>query len=177
MVQRKAVSSKKARSPNRTQTPQPLRPRIDRSVGEGRYQQALELAKQLHKEEPTASNRELLHTIYLSRATQLKQTGNARDAINVLHAALVPPGLLPPWKVQIAERLAGCGDIKGAMQLCSGEDAAQIERLLPHAADAAVSEASRGRSLLPESMQADFDRVILAFQQLEAGQDNKVRDT
>ena len=39
-----------------------LRPRIERAAHEGRYQQALELAKQLHKFEPTPAHKELLRS-------------------------------------------------------------------------------------------------------------------
>jgi hypothetical protein len=45
-----------------------LRRRAERAVAEGRYQQALELSKQLHKQVPTPANLQLLRGAYLGRA-------------------------------------------------------------------------------------------------------------
>ena len=52
-----------------------LRVRANRAAQEGRYQQALELVKQIHKAEPTPANKELL------RNTSWDKRGNfgARD--------------------------------------------------------------------------------------------------
>ena len=48
-----------------------LRTRVDRAVEEGRFQQALELTKQLFKENPSPEHRELLHNVYMGRARQV----------------------------------------------------------------------------------------------------------
>ena len=52
--------------------PDNLRARVDRAVEEGRFQQALELTKQLFKDNPSPEHRELLHKAYLGRARQLR---------------------------------------------------------------------------------------------------------
>src|SRR5262249_41558924 len=49
--------------------------------------------------------------------------------------------------------------------------------LLARAADAAVEREKAGRALLPEALRPDFDRVLTAFEQLQAGQDEAVRAT
>jgi tetratricopeptide (TPR) repeat protein len=158
-------------------SPAALRGRIDRAVNEGRFQQALELAKQLHKDAPTPENRELLHTTYLGRARQLRQQGSTRDAITVLNAALQPPGLLPSWTEQIAEELAACGDARGALALVKGDGSPLDDRLLARVADAALQKGASARGELPLALQPDFDRILLGFQQQEAGQDEALRET
>jgi tetratricopeptide (TPR) repeat protein len=172
------VTKKKHKRPGWADTsPAALRARIDRAVSEGRFQQALELAKQLHKDTPTPENRELLHTTYLGRARQLRQQGSTRDAVTVLHAALGPPGLVPSWKQQIAEELAACGDAKGALALIGGDGSPLDERLLGRVADAALQKGATARGELPPALQADFDRILLAFGQQESGQDEVLRET
>ena len=170
---------KKHKKPGWADTsPAALRARIDRAANEGRFQQALELAKQLHKGDPTPENRELLHTTYLGRARQLRQQGHTRDAITVLNAALQPPGLLPHWKQQIAEELAASGDPRAALALAGGQGGAPLdEKLLAQLADAALQKGASGRGDLPPDLQPDFDRVLQAFQQQEAGQDDAMRET
>ena len=50
-------------------------------------------------------------------------------------------------------------------------------RVTVYAADAAVQQGDAGRACLPEALHADFDRVVLAFRQAEAGQDDDARAT
>ena len=45
------------------------------------------------------------------------------------------------------------------------------------AADAALQQEAAGRALLPETLHADFDRILLAFRQTEAGKDDDARAT
>src|SRR5262249_10073994 len=65
-----------------------LRARADRAAREGRYQQALELAKQLYKHDPAPAHKVLLQETHLGRARQLRAQGYARDAVATLQAAL-----------------------------------------------------------------------------------------
>lgn len=173
------MTKKKHKRPGWAATaPEDLRARVDRAVNEGRFQQALELTKQIYKEAPTPANRELLHTVYLGRARQLRQQGSTRDAATVLNAALQPPGLLPAWKQQIAAELAACGDAKGALALAGTAPNAPVdEKLLAQVADTAVQKGPGGRGDLPPALQPDFDRILLAFKQQEAGQDEALRET
>ena len=96
-----------------------LRTRVDLAIEEGRFQQALELTKQIFKENPSPEHRELLHKVYMGRARQLRQQGATRDALTVLFAARQPQGLTSEWKRQIAEEMAACGDAEGALRLAS----------------------------------------------------------
>src|SRR5262245_54693592 len=61
-------------------SPDDLKARLDRARTEGKTQQALELAKQLHKAQPGPETLRLLGDAYLARAAQLRQAGFVRDA-------------------------------------------------------------------------------------------------
>src|SRR5262249_40950267 len=87
-------------------------------------------------------------------------------------------GLTPEWKRQIAEEMAACGDAQGALRLAAEAGGGEADpRLIGQAVDAAVQQEKAGRGLLPEALPADFERVLTAFEQLEAGQDEAMRET
>ncbi len=143
---------------------------------EGRFQQALELAKQLHKSEPTPLHQDLVRRAYLGRARQLRGQGHTRDAATVLRAALAFDHATPVWLEQIAAELAQVGDVKEAMRLVAqAPDTAG--RIVGYTADAALQQGAAGRAALPEALHADFDRAVQAFQQTEAGRDDDARAT
>ncbi len=153
-----------------------LRGRAERAMQEGRFQQGLELAKQLHKSEPTPAHQDLVRRAYLGRARQLRGQGHTRDAAAVLRAALVFDHATPAWLEQVAAELAHVGEVKEALRVAAATpDAAG--RVTVYVADAAVQQGDAGRALLPEALHADFDRVVLAFRQAEGGQDDDARAT
>jgi tetratricopeptide (TPR) repeat protein len=155
-----------------------LRRRAERAVAEGRFQQALELSKQLQKQVPTPANLQLLRDAYLGRGRQLRTQGFIRDAVTTLQASLAVTGQDQPWLEQVAEELAAAGEVHHALQLLQRfPDSPARSRVLVRAADAAVQQEAAGRKLLPEDLHGDFDRVLQAFRQLEAGQDEAVRET
>ena len=49
--------------------------------------------------------------------------------------------------------------------------------MLVRAADAAIQKQAAGRALLPPDMQPDFDRILQAFREIEAGQDDQAKTT
>jgi tetratricopeptide (TPR) repeat protein len=153
------------------------RVRINRAVRDGRFQIALDLTRQLYKSEPTPEHRQLLHTTGMGRARQLRHELRTRDAVAVLHALLQAPDNKPAWLSDIAAELAACGEVKESLaMLGANADPAVVEQFLAQAADTAIQKEAAGRALLPESLQADFDRILTAFHQLEAGQDG-MRET
>jgi tetratricopeptide (TPR) repeat protein len=155
-----------------------LRPRIERARQEGRFQQALDLSKQLYKYEATPANLDLLKDIYLRRARQLRTQGQTRDALTVLDVASHLEGASPEWLERLAEEMALCGEVGRTLGLLEQmADSPTRNRLLARAADAAVPCQAAGRAALPQTLQADFDRVLLAFQQVEAAQDEAARET
>jgi tetratricopeptide (TPR) repeat protein len=160
------------------QTPAALRSRVERASSEGRFQQALELAKQLHKQDPTPANKDLLRAAYLGRARQLRTTGYTRDAVTVLNAALQIDRTDPAWLGRVAAELAAAGDPRQALAVAAPlpPDSPARASVLALVADAAVQLESAGRAALPPELQADFDRVVAAFAHVEAGQDEQARE-
>jgi len=172
------VPKKHKHHPTSATSPADLRPRIERARQEGRFQQALDLAKQLHKHEATPAHLELLKDMYLGRARQLRGQGQTRDAITVLDVALHLDEATPAWRERLAEEMALCGEVRRAIALTDGlSDAASAGRILALIADAALQQGSAGRDALPPALQADFDRILLAFEQAESGQDEAARET
>jgi tetratricopeptide (TPR) repeat protein len=172
------VPKKHKHKPTFAPSTQTLRERISRAREEGRFQHALELAKQLHHQEPTPANLELLKEVYLGRARQLRGQGQTREAVTVLDVALRLDEATPAWLAQIAEELAQSGDARRTFALLEKlPDPALSQRVLVWAADAALVQGSAARAALPPALQADFDRIGNAFAQVEAGQDEAARAT
>jgi tetratricopeptide (TPR) repeat protein len=166
----------KHQRPHAAPTGADLRARVVRARNDGRFQQALELAKQLHKGEPTPAHLELLKECALGRARQLRGQGADRDAVNVLEASLRYDESAPAWLAQVAEELAQSGGVQQALALLPKVPDAE-GRVLAHVADAAVRQEAAGRGLLLPALQPDFDRVLKAFQQVEAGQDDQALES
>jgi tetratricopeptide (TPR) repeat protein len=156
-----------------------LRQRTERAVAEGRFQQALELARQLYKSGAAAPHRALLEKAYLGRARQLRTQGALRDAVGLMQAALPIFGDDPVWREQVAVELALAGEVRQALELRERQppDLVAGERILAAAADAAVEKEAAGRELLPDALRPDFDRIRTAFTQLEQGADEALRAT
>src|ERR1051326_6699820 len=95
--------------------PAEIKPRIERAQREGRFQQALELTKQLCKLEATPEHKQLLLSVYLGRARQLRGQGATRDAANVLGVALQLGDGMPEWLQEVAQELSACGEMGLAM--------------------------------------------------------------
>jgi tetratricopeptide (TPR) repeat protein len=159
-------------------SPVELRPRIDRATREGRFQQAVELAKQLYKYEPTPDHKTLLLQTYLGRARQLRGTGYNRDAVTVLNAGLAVDGADVAWLEQAALELAAAGDPRAAQDLLARlpADSPARARVMGQAVDTALSHEGAGKASLPPELHPDFDRVLQAFAQVQAGQDEPARE-
>ncbi len=158
--------------------PKDLKTRIERSLTEGRSQQALDLARQLYKLERTAEHQEVLKRASLARARHLLEQGYSRDAASLLETAQQIDPSNPAWLLALADLLARSGAVQKALSLLPVlPDSPDKARILTHAVDAAVQQQAAGRATLPATLQPDFDRVVQAFRQTEAGQDEQARDT
>jgi tetratricopeptide (TPR) repeat protein len=155
-----------------------LRARAERAAGEARYQQALELAKQLYKGDPSAGHRDLSLTAHLGRAQQLRKQGYRRDAQILLENAAQLAGNDPAWLERLAGELALCGAPRRASELVQRIPGSLVQsRILAQAVDSAVQQGAGGWKQLPEELTSSFDLVLQAFAQLEAGEDDRVRET
>jgi tetratricopeptide (TPR) repeat protein len=171
-----SVSRKKHTAQRHAPLPD-LKTRAAKALHEGRFQAALELTKELHKQQPTPEHRALVRDAYLGRARQLRTQGKPRDAATVLQAAQAFAGGDPDWLAGVAEELAACGDVRQALAVLGPARGTPAHaRVLALAADRALQEEAAGRNLLPAELHADFDRVLTALAQLEAGQDEAARE-
>jgi tetratricopeptide (TPR) repeat protein len=172
------VAKKRKANPRHTARLPDLKTRTARALRDGRFQAAVELARELARQAPGPEHQALVREAYLGRARQLRGQGHSRDAVTVVRAALALTPSDPAWREQLAEELAACGEIREALSLLDPPAATPGQaRVLARGADRALEEGPAGRALLPESLHADFDRVVQAFAQLEAGQDGDARTT
>jgi tetratricopeptide (TPR) repeat protein len=159
--------------------------RIERTRREGRYQQALELVKQLYKYEPTPAHLELLKDTYLQRALQLHAMGAVRDAATVLEVASRLDDKNRVWLERLAKEMARCGDaarLKALMDriapLPGGGQTADIgKQFLTSVADAAILQDGTGKNTLPPELKQELDLIVQAFREVENGQDEAAKQT
>src|SRR5262249_49021072 len=146
------VSRSKAQT--KSISPPELRGRVDRATRDGKFQTALDLARQLVRAEPTPENRTRLANCYLGRARQLLETGSPQDALVCLELGLPHAGDDPPFLVRFAEELARCGEVRRALDLLQRiPEPRPAHRVLPLAADAAIQRGAR--DVLPQALHAD----------------------
>lgn len=164
-----------------------LKARVERTRREGKYQQALDLVKHLHRAEPTPAHRELLKDTYLQRAIQLRNQGATRDAITVLEVAAKLDENNPTWLGQISTEMARCGDgthalalLRQVKQLAGATPQPSVDetRVLASLADVSlVAEKGDKDDKLPPELRADRELIVRAFAQVEAKQDEAARET
>jgi tetratricopeptide (TPR) repeat protein len=155
-----------------------VKDRRDRAISESRFMQGLDFAKQVYKAEPNADNRAVLFNAYIGRAAELRRQNKLRDAVTTLQNAVGLVDADPGRLTVLGQELSACGEARQALLLLQQiPDSLARQEVLIRAADAAVRQEAQGRSTLPEEMWADFDRVMQAFAQLDAGQDEAARET
>jgi tetratricopeptide (TPR) repeat protein len=138
--------------------------------------QALDLAKQLYKAEPSPANRELLLDTYVARSRQLRSQDKQRDAATVLQVAAGLAREDTRWLGRIAQGLAACGEVNQALVLLqSTPESPARTQVLAQAADAAFRQEAAGRAQLPPELHMDFDRILQAFARLEKREDEAAR--
>jgi len=169
-----ASKSKWKHLERRALSPQELEARVHQALREGRTQQALELARNLLKQQRSQANLELVRQATLARARQLREQGNARDAGTLLANAVELGGT--EFLREVAAEMARCGEVRHAARLVQHDDDPQLRRRIAiQAADHAVRQGASGRGQLQPSEQPQFDAVLTAFRALESGRDEEVR--
>lgn len=157
-------------------TTEVLRTRVERAVAEDRFQQALELSKQLVRQDPVPLHQELLRKATFGRARQLRAQGHTRDAAVILEHALTLSND-PAWLGEVAAELAGCGQAQKALNILAKLPGSAAQgRIYTLAVDAALEQGKSGRDALPEALRGQYDLVVSAFAHVEAGQDDAARE-
>ena len=150
----------------------PLSERIVRARYEGRFQHALELARQQYKQDPSEANLALVRQVSFERGQQLQAQGQLTEAATVF-GNCVDMGGPPEFQRKLAEKLAACGNLSRSLTLMqSAGDSQSIGKVLASAVDQAVSQGRR--QMLPADLQPQFDNLLQAFAQAEAGHDEQV---
>lgn len=156
--------------------PTPLPERISKARREGRTQQALELSKELAKQEPTAEHKQLLRDVIFERGCQLLRDGKERDASVVFQNALAAE-CPPEFRAAIAGKLAELGDVATALAIFEQVPESEARgKAFAQAVDSAVAKGAAGKNELPPDLHAAFDAVIAAFAAVEQGNDDAARD-
>jgi tetratricopeptide (TPR) repeat protein len=121
--------------------------------------------------EPSAEHLELLRSVYLERARQLRAQGQKRDATTVLDTALRLENPPEAWLEQVAAELAQCGAAAQAMAVLARiPNSPSADRIRGHLADGAVGD-SASRSALPAALQSELHAVLEAFRLTELDND------
>jgi hypothetical protein len=152
----------------------PLEPRIAKARQEGRAQHALELTRQLYKQEPTEPHRELLRQVTLERGLDLQRGNYHKDAATLYVNALSLAGN-PDFDATLASRLAACGELVEASALVErhAANAGLRARVLGQVADFAIQQGSAEG--LPVELRPQFELVLRAFAASQAGRDDEAR--
>ncbi|HEY8504257.1 MAG TPA: hypothetical protein VIL46_06715, partial [Gemmataceae bacterium] len=145
--------------------------RVEQALGERRYADALKLAKQLDRDQPSAAHRGLLRTAYLRAAEDLARRDAFRDGHALLSEAEQLSADDPEWWASLAVLRAEFGDWRRAFELLErAPDArARVEAAL---ADRALREPAPRPELLPPELRPAHDLVRAAFAHYEAGRDD-----
>ena len=153
----------------------PLAERIANSRQEGKTQQALDLMRQLAKQQPSEAHQELLRQVTLERGQHLQSQGQTKDAATV-YTNLLSMGGAPEFQTTVAERLASCGAVPQTLAIMTQlPDPAARQKVLCQAVDAALTHGAAGKTQLPAELQGPFELIVQAFAHAEAGRDEEAR--
>ena len=153
----------------------PFEPRIRKAREEGRTQQALELAKQLVKQEPTEANKALHRDVMIERGNHLLADGHQREAGVVFGNALRIGGP-PDFLALVAGKLAQCGETQAAAQIAASLPPGEQAKVLAQTVDAALTKGAAGRGLVGDDLRPGFDAIIKAFECAEQHRDDAARE-
>ena len=159
------------------QAPPSMARRAETALREGRFSQAIDLARQNAARSPGPDADALLRSVLLDTAAHHA----SRDAFRDTHAVLSEAERLPgdaAWVEKLAALRADVGDHGRALQLAgqTGDPAVRV-RILGRVADRGLREGPGGKANLPADLHAGFDLVSKAFTEYERGKDDLARET
>jgi tetratricopeptide (TPR) repeat protein len=159
------------------QAPPSMARRVENALRDGRFSQAIDLAKQHAAKTPGPDADALLRSVYLSTAAHHAGRDAFRDAHTVLSEAEKLPGDTA-WFEKLAALRADLGDHGRALQLAEKTgDPTTRARVLGRVADRGLREGAGGKTYLPPDLHAGFDLVTKAFTEYERGKDDQARET
>ena len=152
----------------------PLPERIGRARKEGRFQQALELTRQLYKQDPAEESLALLRQVSFERGEQLRSQGQLQEAAQTF-SNIVDMGGPPDFQRVLLEKLAACGRIPTALDTgrAPRRPATSHENARPRRPTMPCRKGTG--TLLPAEFQPHFDAIVQAFAHAEAGKDEEAR--
>lgn len=157
--------------------PKPLRPRVEAALREGRFPQALELARQLHAQEPTPASADVLRDVLRAGLRHHAEREAYDDLRRWLDEAERLDGPADWWEALALAR-ARAGDADRARQLLDkAPGSAALPRVVGHLADRALRDRKHGKALLPPELHPGYDAVATAFGQYERGEDEAARQS
>src|SRR5215831_9456251 len=149
-----------------------LRTRTTEALARGAFHSARELARELCKWDHAAEHRRWLVEATVGRAAQLRQSGQAAEAANMLRTVVAGEFDSPQLLARCASELMLAGDWRTAEQLTQGiTDAGVLQELQARRADAAVLQGEEGLAGLPEDIRPEAQRVLQALAALAQGED------
>jgi tetratricopeptide (TPR) repeat protein len=139
--------------------------------------QALEMARQLVRQEPGYASLAIQKKCYLAAVDAHVARGAFRDAHSLLIDAEKLRNDDPAWWERLAEFRADLGDHTAAMKLLERVPGSAVRpRIMGRIADRAMREGPAGRAMLPDELRPQFDIVRQAFAEYEAGRDEPARE-
>lgn len=155
----------------------PLARRIESTLKAGRWNQAVELAKQFARQTPGPASLSLLKKCYLALAESQIAHSAFREATATVAEAEKLSNNEPSWLESLAELRADLGDLAGAqihLEKIPGSTARP--RIVSRVVDRAMLEGAAGKAILPDDLRPQFDIVRQAFADYEAGKDDIARE-
>lgn len=156
--------------------PQPdkaqLAERVARARSEGRTMQALDLARQLSKADPSPAHQKLVFEVSLERARQLRQAGNTRDGATVAENAAALAQGAEQLGLAVAE-LAACGAADAAARYSAKLAPEQREGLQAGLVDALLLSGGKAESM--PALAAEINALRQAFSHHAGGREEEAR--
>lgn len=150
--------------------------RIETAMQQGRFAQALELAKTLYAQASSIPHIEILQKSYLALIRLHVDRDAAVDARRYLDEAEKLEISAPSWWAQLAVFRAQIGDVARARQLLiQVPDPKVVSRVDGILVDRAMADRQRGRDLVGPEQRREFDLIRQAFAEYDKGNDEGAR--
>jgi tetratricopeptide (TPR) repeat protein len=155
----------------------PVPARIKALLREGRFVEAVQLAKQLVETSPTDENRAELRETYLAVVQVLAGRDAKADTARWLDESEKIDGPNSWWEALALQR-ARLGDGARARKLLEkAAGTTALSRIVGAEVDQAMADRQRGRDLVPADLRPGFELIRQAFAQYDQGQDEAARQT